>query len=86
MKSHLVELKAGLRRHFGASTVSFVDPALLMGGCVSLDILRLDDWLQAQHPDYTDGESMAEAIARLYGQAAVAFCKQWIKGKEQHED
>jgi hypothetical protein len=76
----LTRLRRGLRQHFGPGAVVFVDPVLWMTGLVAVDLLRLDDWLHCQHPDYTD-ESTREFIRRKYGSKAERFVESWIRGE-----
>ena len=77
----IMRLRAGLYRHFGPGAAVFVDPVLWLSGCVAVDLLRLDYWLQQRNPDYGDNESMSGFIRRRYSQKAEAFVKHWIKGE-----
>ncbi len=76
----LMQLRRGLHRHFGQGAAVFVDPFLWMVGCVAVDVVRLDDWLQKRNPDYGDNESMQQFIRRKYGERAERFVKAWING------
>ena len=76
----LLRLRQGLHRHFGLGAAVFVDSFLWQCGIVTVDIVRLDDWLQRRNPDYGDNESMQEFVRRRYGPAAEAFLARWIKG------
>ena len=76
----IIRLRQGLHRHFGPGAAAFVDPFLWMAGNVSVDLLRLDYWLQKRNPDYRD-ESMCVFIGRKYGQKTGRFVKYWIKGE-----
>jgi len=77
----LIRLRAGLKRHFGPGAAVFVDPFLWLIGHVSIDIIRLDYWLQKQNPDYENG-SMCEFIRNKYGQDAERFVGYWLKGED----
>ena len=77
----LMQLRRGLHRHFGQGAAVFVDPFLWMVGCVAVDVVRLDDWLQKRNPDYGDNESMQQFIRRKYGERAERFVKAWIAGE-----
>lgn len=77
----LTRLRRGLHKHFGPGAAVFVDPVLWMVGSVTVDVLRLDDWLQRRNPDYRDGESMQAFIRRKYGEKAERFVRYWIAGE-----
>jgi len=80
MRNAMLRLRAGLKMHFGPEAGIFVDPFLWQIGCVCIDILRLDYWLQKHNPDYND-ESMRIFIRHKYGQDAERFVEHWIKGE-----
>ena len=82
MKPALIRLREGLHRHFGPGAAVFVDPFLWMAGYVTVDVVRLDDWLLKRNPDYRDGESMREFIRRKHGDRAVQFIEHWITGEQ----
>ena len=77
----MARLRQGLHKHFGPGAAVFVDPLLWMIGCVAVDILRLDDWLQKRNPDYADNESMRLFIRRKYGERAERFVEYWIRSE-----
>jgi len=77
----LIRLRQGLCKHFGAQAGIFVDPFLWMIGCVCVDIVRLDCWLQKRNPDYRANESMRFFIRRKYGRDAEHFVAYWLKGE-----
>ena len=79
--SALSRLRDGLKRHFGREAGIFVDPFLWIIGCVSVDIVRLDNWLMKRNPDYRDNESMRLFIRRKYGRNAERFVEHWLKGE-----
>lgn len=76
----LIDLRKGLRKHFGDGAAVFVDILLYQCGVIAVDILRLDAHLQRKHSDYADDESMSGFIARKYGEEAERFVKAWLKG------
>ena len=80
--SALSRLRDGLKRHFGPEAGVFVDPFLWMLGCVCVDIVRLDYWLQKRNPDYRDDESMRLFIRRRYGRNAEHFVAHWLRGEQ----
>ena len=77
----MMRLRQGLHRHFGLGAAVFVDPVLWMAGCIAVDLLRLDAWLQKRNPDYVDGDSMRLFIRRKYGEEAERFVEYWIRGE-----
>jgi hypothetical protein len=77
----LIRLRRGLGKHFGVEAGIFVDPLLWMLGCVCVDIVRLDYWLQKRNPDYGSNESMCFFIRRKYGRDAEHFVAYWLKGE-----
>ncbi|NQT93237.1 MAG: hypothetical protein HQ559_10785 [Lentisphaerae bacterium] len=77
----MTRLRRGLHKHFGPGAAVFVDPLMWMAGCVTVDIVRLDAWLERRNADYRDGESMRLFIRRKYGEVAERFVKRWIKGE-----
>ena len=77
----ITRLRRGLHKHFGPGAAAFVNPLLWMIGCVAVDILRLDDWLQKRNPDYREDESMRLCIRRKYGEKAERFVECWIRGE-----
>jgi hypothetical protein len=77
----MTRLRQGLHKHFGPGGAVFVDPVLWLAGCVAVDLLRLDYWLQKRNPDYADSESMRLFIRRKYGEHAEHFVEYWIKGE-----
>lgn len=79
----MARLRRGLHRHFGPGAAVFVDPVLWMVGYVTVDVLRLDDWLQQRNPDYQEGESMRHFIRRRYGGKAERFVAYWIEGERR---
>lgn len=79
--SAMFRLRTGLKGHFGPEAAAFVDPVLWLIGCVCVDIVRLDYWLQKRNPDYGENESMRLFIRRKYGSKAERFVKYWIKGE-----
>ena len=74
----LLRLRRGLKDHFGPGAAVFVDPLLWLIGCVSVDIVRLDEWLMRRNPDYGEDESMSDFIRRKYGQKAERFVKHFF--------
>lgn len=78
----LIRLRQGLCKHFGTEAGIFVDPFLWMIGCVCVDIVRLDCWLQKRNPDYRANESMCFFIRRKYGRDAELFVAYWLKGEQ----
>jgi hypothetical protein len=81
----MARLRRGLQKHFGPGAAVFVDPVLWLAGCVAVDILRLDGWLQKRNPDYRDDESMPLFIRRKYSDKVERFVEYWIKGEPQRE-
>ena len=77
----LMELRRGLRLHFGPCAELFVDPLLWIYGTVAIDLLRLDNWLQRRNPEYRPKDSMEGFIRRKFGDHAADFVKSWIRGK-----
>lgn len=77
----LLELRQGLRLHFGPGAELFVDPFLWICGTVAVDLLKLDNWLKRRNPDYEDNDSMQGFIRRKFGNNAAQFVKGWIAGK-----
>lgn len=70
------EFYTGMRKHFGIGQAGpFLDATLaLYRREPKLDVIVLDDWLHAKHGEYeNDGLSMAECIAKYYGEPAKNF-------------
>ena len=82
----LLRLRSGLKDHCGPGAAVFVDPLLWLIGCVSVDIVRLDEWLMRRNPDYGEDESMSDFIRRKYGQKAERFVKHWLQGEPMNTD
>lgn len=78
----LIRLRRGLCKHFGTEAGIFADPLLWMIGCVCVDIVRLDYWLQKRNLYYRDNESMCRFIRRKYGRDAERFVAYWLKGEQ----
>jgi hypothetical protein len=76
-------LREGLKRNFGPGAAIFVDPFLWLCGYVSVDIVRLDNWLMRRHSDYRKDESMRNFVRRKYGRRAERFIKVWLKGESR---
>jgi hypothetical protein len=72
----------GLYQHFtivAPESQEFLDKTLAPN--LTLDIVKLDDWLKSRDKTYDeDKESMEEYVAREYGQKAVIFVRDAIKG------
>lgn len=72
-----LEFHAGFKRHFpGVGNAGrFMDVLMLrIRRTPTLDVLAFDDWLHERHGEYeADGMSMAECIAKHYGEPARAF-------------
>lgn len=79
----LARLRQGLHKHFGRGAAAFVDPDLWLVGYVTVDVLRLDDWLHQRHPGYRNDESMSHFIRRRYGEKAERFIAYWLKGERR---
>lgn len=80
MKS-LPEFHAGLRQHFPGigNAGRFLCKTSLMLGSPRIDVITLDDWLHERHGEYeNDGLSMADCIAKHYGEGAKAFVQSLI--------
>jgi hypothetical protein len=77
----ITRLRLGLHRYFGPGAAVFVDPFLWMVGHITVDLVRLDDWLRQRNPDYADNESMSGFIRRKYGQKTERFVAYWIRGE-----
>lgn len=77
-----IEFHAGFKKHFPGigNAGRFLDTlAIQCGKRVAVDVLALDDWLHEKHGEYeADGLSMAECIAKHYGEPARAFVESLI--------
>lgn len=77
-----LEFHAGFRKHFPGigNAGRFIDALMLqIKREPVLDILAFDDWLHAKHGEYEkDGLSMADCIAKHYGEPAKNFIQSLI--------
>ena len=66
---------AGMREHFpGLDPADYMDELLVRLGQCKIDVIKLDDHLHAEHGQYEEqGLSMAELVAREYGEPAAEF-------------
>lgn len=76
-----LEYHEGMKRHFGINSAGrFLDRLAIMASRrVALDVLAFDEWLHERHGEYeNDGLSMADCIAKHYGERAKAFVESLI--------
>jgi hypothetical protein len=86
MDSAIIRLRQGLRRHFGPGAECCVDSLLFLTGYVTIDIIRLDTWIQQRNPEYQEDEPLREFVAWRYGASAVVFIEYWIRGECCYEE
>ncbi len=72
----------GLKKHFNITKGAneYLCPTSLITGKVSIDTIKLDDWLHKQVGDYEkeEGLSMKESLSKYYGEAAASFVENMI--------
>ncbi len=77
-----LEYHSGMRKHFPGigNAGRFLDTlAIQCGKRVALDIMAFDEWLHGRHGEYeNDGLSMADCIAKHYGEPARKFVESLI--------
>lgn len=75
MGTRFRKLCKGLKDHFRMNnTNTFIMVELIPAGVITVDIMKFDDWLHRQYPNYEDeGKSMSDIILEKYGKEAHDF-------------